>query len=109
MLERTAAQSAALAEELRNVLRQAEKLVVALGEDKEEALVELRGRLSVALDAAKGRLAVFEEHAKRLKETAGAAAEEYARENPWTVVAIGAAVGLVLGAWLASPGPAKES
>jgi ElaB/YqjD/DUF883 family membrane-anchored ribosome-binding protein len=108
MLERTAAQGAALAEELRNVLRQAEKLVVALGEDKEEAFVELRGRLSVALDSAKGRLADFEQHAKRFKENAGAAAEDYARENPWTVVAIGAALGLVLGAWLASPGSAEE-
>jgi len=95
MLERTSAQGAALAEELRNVLRQAEKLVVALGEDKEEALVELRGRLSVALDAAKERLADFE--------------QKYARENPWTVVAVSAAIGLVLGAWLASPGSADET
>ena len=45
MLERTAAQSAALAEELRNVVRQAEKLLIALGEDREEALVELRQHL----------------------------------------------------------------
>lgn len=107
MLERTAAEGAALAEELRNVLRQAEKLVVALSEDKGEAMVELRQRLSVALDAAKERLGEFEQQAKQFKESAGAALDEYAREHPWTIVAVGAALGLVLGAWLASE-PAQE-
>jgi ElaB/YqjD/DUF883 family membrane-anchored ribosome-binding protein len=104
MLERTAAQSAALAEELRNVLRQAEKLVTALSEDREEALVELRERVSVALAQAKERLAEFEGQAKHLKDTAGAAADVYVRENPWTAVGIGAALGLVLGSWLNSDG-----
>jgi ElaB/YqjD/DUF883 family membrane-anchored ribosome-binding protein len=102
MLERTAAQSAALAEELRNVMRQAEKLVVALSEDREEALVELRDRVSVALAEAKKRLAEFEEQARRFKETAGAAMDVYVRENPWTAVGVGAALGLILGSWLAS-------
>ena len=102
MLERTAAQSAALAEELRNVLRQAEKLVTALSEDREEALVELRERVSVALAQAKERLAEFESQARHLKDTAGAAVDAYVRENPWTAVGIGAALGLILGSWLNS-------
>jgi ElaB/YqjD/DUF883 family membrane-anchored ribosome-binding protein len=102
MLERTAAQSAALAEELRNVMRQAEKLVVALSEDREEALVELRDRVTVALAEAKKRLAEFEEQARRFKDTAGAAMDVYVRENPWTAVGVGAALGLILGSWLAS-------
>jgi ElaB/YqjD/DUF883 family membrane-anchored ribosome-binding protein len=102
MLERTAAQSAALAEELRNVMRQAEKLVVALSEDREEALVELRDRVTVALAEAKKRLAEFEEQARRFKDTAGAAMDVYVRENPWTAVGVGAALGLILGSWLGS-------
>jgi ElaB/YqjD/DUF883 family membrane-anchored ribosome-binding protein len=102
MLERTAAQSAALAEELRNVVRQAEKLVIALGEDREEALTELREHVSVAVTEAKKRLADFEEQARRFKDTAGAAVDVYVRENPWTMVGISAALGLLLGAWLAS-------
>jgi ElaB/YqjD/DUF883 family membrane-anchored ribosome-binding protein len=102
MLERTAAQSAALAEELRNVMRQAEKLVVALSEDREEALVELRDRVTVALAEAKKRLAEFEEQARRFKVTAGAAMDVYVRENPWTAVGVGAALGLILGSWLVS-------
>lgn len=102
MMERTAAQSAALAEELRNVMRQAEKLVIALSEDREEALVELRERVSVAVTEGKKKLAQFEEQARRFKGTAGAAVDEYVRENPWTAVGVGAAIGLILGSWLAA-------
>jgi ElaB/YqjD/DUF883 family membrane-anchored ribosome-binding protein len=102
MMERTAAQSAALADELRNVMRQAEKLVIALSEDREEALVQLRERVSVALAEGKKRLADFEEHARRFKDTAGAAVDEYVRENPWTAVGVSAAIGLILGSWLAA-------
>ena len=104
MMERTAAQTAALAEELRNVMLQAEKLVVALSEDRDEALVELRERMSVALAEGKKRLADFEEQARLLKDTAGRAADQFVRENPWTSVGVGAALGLILGAWLASDG-----
>jgi ElaB/YqjD/DUF883 family membrane-anchored ribosome-binding protein len=104
MLERTAAQSAALAEELRNVVKQAEKLVLALAEDREEALIELREHVTVAVTEAKKRLADFEEQARRFKDTAGAALDVYVRENPWTVVGVTAAFGLLLGSWLASDG-----
>ena len=104
MMERTAAQTAALAEELRNVMLQAEKLVVALSEDRDEALVELRERMSVALAEGKKRLADFEAQARLLKDTAGRAADQFVRENPWTSVGVGAALGLILGSWLASDG-----
>jgi len=102
MMERTAQQSAALAEELRNVMRQAEKLVTALAEDRNEALVELRERLGVALADGRKRLADIEKQARLLKDTAGRAADEFVRENPWTAVGVGAAIGLILGSWLAS-------
>jgi len=102
MMERTAAQSAALAEELRNVMREAGRLVIALSEDREEALVELRERVSVALAEARKRLAQFEEQARLFKETAGEAVDGYVRENPWTAVGVSAALGLILGSWLAS-------
>lgn len=102
MMERTAQQTAALAEELRNVMRQAEQLVVALGQDRDEALVELRERLSVAVTEGKRRLADIEEQARLLKDTAGRATDQFVRENPWTAVGVGAAIGLILGSWLAS-------
>lgn len=104
MLERTAAQSAALADELRNVLRQAEEFLAAISADRQEAMVELRGRVTTALAEAKKRLAEFEAQALRLKETAGATVDVYVRENPWTTVSVFAALGLILGSWLASDG-----
>jgi ElaB/YqjD/DUF883 family membrane-anchored ribosome-binding protein len=104
MMERTTAQSAALAEELRNVMRQAEKLVIALSEDRDAALVELRERVSVALSEGKQRLAELEDQARRLKDTAGRATDQFVRENPWTAVGVSAAIGLILGSWLASDG-----
>ena len=108
MLERTAAQSAALAEELRNVMRQAEKLVDALSEDKDAALIELRERVSAALGTAQERVAEFETQARRLRDTAAPVVDKYVRENPWTVVAMAAALGLLMGAWLASAGSGSE-
>jgi ElaB/YqjD/DUF883 family membrane-anchored ribosome-binding protein len=104
VLERTAAQSAALADELRNVVRQAEKLILAIGEDREEALTEVRERLSAAVGEAKKRLSDFEEQARRFKDNAGAAVDEFVQENPWAVVGIGAALGLILGSWVAFSG-----
>ena len=102
MMERTAQQTAALAEELRNVLRQAEKLVSALGEDRDEALVELRERLSVAVAEGKRHMADIEEQARLFKDTAGRAVDQFVQDNPWTAVGVTAALGLILGAWLAS-------
>ncbi len=104
MMERTAAQTAALAEQLRNVLHQAEKLVTALSEDRDAALAELRERLSIALSEGKERLAAIEEQARLLEDSARRAADQFVRENPWTAVGVGAAIGLILGSWLASDG-----
>ncbi|MBS0420492.1 MAG: DUF883 domain-containing protein [Proteobacteria bacterium] len=102
MMERTAQQTAALADELRNVMRQAEKLVLALSEDRDEALVELRERLSVAVAEGKRRMADIEEQARLFKDTAGRAVDQFVQDNPWTAVGVSAALGLILGAWLAS-------
>lgn len=104
MMERTAAETAALAEELRNVMQQAEKLVVALSEDRDAALVELRERISLALAEGKKRLADVEDQARLLEDSASRAADQFVRDNPWTAVGVGAAIGLILGAWLSSDG-----
>ncbi|HEY2401580.1 MAG TPA: hypothetical protein VGI23_14600, partial [Steroidobacteraceae bacterium] len=50
------------------------------------------------------RLADFEDQARLLKDAAGRATDQFVRENPWTAVGVGAAIGLILGSWLASDG-----
>jgi len=99
MMERTAERGAALVDELRNVVIQAEALLEAVGADKDEALTALRERVYSAVDAAKARLADVEKQASMVAQRASVAAEAYTRENPWTVIGGATAFGLLLGAW----------
>jgi ElaB/YqjD/DUF883 family membrane-anchored ribosome-binding protein len=98
MMERTAERGAALVDELRNVVTQAEALLQAIGQDKDEALSALRDRVYTAVDAAKARLGDLEEQAGVVAQRASVAAEAFTRENPWTVVGGAVAAGLILGA-----------
>jgi ElaB/YqjD/DUF883 family membrane-anchored ribosome-binding protein len=102
MMERTAERGAALVDELRNVVTQAEALLEAIGQDKDEALNVLRARVHSAVDSAKTRLADLEQQASVVAQRASVAAEAYTRENPWTVVGGAVALGLVLGALFTS-------
>lgn len=97
MMERTAERGAALVDELRNVVVQAEALLQALGQDKDEALQVLRARVNTAVDSAKVRLAELEKQAGIVAQRASVAAEAYTRENPWTVIGGATALGLLLG------------
>ncbi len=98
MMERTAEQSAVLADELRKVVVQAEALLQALSEDKNEAVGVLKERVRGSLDAAKARLADVQTQAAVVAQRASNTAEAYVRENPWTVAGGALATGLMLGA-----------
>ncbi len=97
-MERTAERGAALADELRNVVTQAEALLQALNADKNEAVGVLRQRVQGAVDTARARLADAEKQATAMAQRASVASEAYVRENPWTVVGGAVATGLLLGA-----------
>jgi ElaB/YqjD/DUF883 family membrane-anchored ribosome-binding protein len=109
MMERTAERGAALVDELRNVVVQAEALLEALSADKDEALRELRERVATSIDVAKARLADLEKQASVIAQRASIAAEAYTRENPWTVVGGATALGLILGSIFASSLSADNS
>jgi len=102
MLEQTAASGAALADELRNVVSQAEELLNAIGDDGDAAMTALRERVLASIDTARSRLGDLEEQAGRVTQQAATAAEAYVRQNPWTSIAIGAGIGLLIGALLIS-------
>jgi len=97
-MERTAEQSALLADELRNVVAGAEALLQALSEDKNEAAGELRKRVRASIDVAKTRLADVEQQAISMAQRASVTTQAYVRENPWTIVGGALATGLMLGA-----------
>jgi ElaB/YqjD/DUF883 family membrane-anchored ribosome-binding protein len=99
-------QSAALDEELRNIVDHAEALLEALADEGDAKLAQLRERVSASIDAAKSRLDDLAGDAGHSRERAAAAAacESWMRENPWTLIAIGAGVGLAAGWLVASRG-----
>ena len=109
MMERTAASSAALANELRVVLQQVEELIHAIGDDRDDALKTIRNRVNDTVGTAKDRLADIEKRAQVGALRARTAVRGYANENPWTTLSIGAAVGLVLGAALIPKGRRRRS
>jgi ElaB/YqjD/DUF883 family membrane-anchored ribosome-binding protein len=98
MMERTAEQSAMLANELRNVVDGAEALLHALSEDKNEAAGEVRQRVRASIDLAKARLSELERQAVSMAQQASVTTQAYVRENPWTVAGGALATGLMLGA-----------
>jgi ElaB/YqjD/DUF883 family membrane-anchored ribosome-binding protein len=98
MMERTAEQSAVLADELRKVVEQAEALLEALAEDKNEVTGALRQRVRTSLDTARSRLSEMEDRGAAMAQRASLTTQAYVRENPWTVAGGALATGLVLGA-----------
>jgi len=101
MTEHTTPSSAAVAEELRNVVSEAEAFLGALSEADSAELERLRDRVHDSIDAAKMRLADIETDAARSSTRVSSAIESWVADNPWTAVAIGAGVGLALGVLLA--------
>ncbi|MGB6450002.1 MAG: DUF883 family protein [Steroidobacteraceae bacterium] len=100
-MSETAENTATLGEELRNIVDHAEALLHALADDGDASLGSLRDRVSDSIESARARLREMESDANGMTERAAAAFERWARNNPWTVVAMGVSVGLVAGMLLA--------
>lgn len=101
-MSQTSAQSAALGEELRNIVDHAEALLGALDDEGDAKLGSLRDRVFHSIDTARERLEQMQSDADRPSEKAAAAVERWMMDNPWTAVAIGAGVGLAIGYLLAT-------
>lgn len=65
-----------------------------------EEMGKLRSKAESALKESRARLGETSEAILRQTRETAARADDYVRENPWTGVGIGAAVGLVLGVLL---------
>ncbi len=98
----------ALADELRRIVEQAEELLGAAGDSA--ALGDLKDRVHHTLGAARDKLAGLEREARQRGRRAAAVTESWVRTNPWATLAIGAGIGLIVGALLmrGSPAPAPE-
>ena len=87
--------------ELREVLASTEALLAALGNEGGEAVSELRERLKTTIADVKKELgssfvASARETIYKARDTASTI-DEFVRKRPWSAVAIGAGVGLLVG------------
>lgn len=87
--------------ELREVLASTEALLAALGSEGGETIDELRGRLTTTIADVKKELgssflANARETISKARDTASSV-DNFVQERPWSAVAIGAGVGLLVG------------
>jgi len=95
----------AMAAELRRIIEQAEQLMGAAGADS-ATLGDLKDRVNQTIEAAREKLADIEQEARQRGRRAAAATESWVRSNPWAALAIGAGVGLIVGALIMRSQPA---
>jgi len=89
--------SDAMAAELRRIIEQAEALMSAAGADR-DTLGELKDRVNETIGSAREKLAELEIEARLRGRRAAAATESWVRTNPWAALAVGAGIGLIVGA-----------
>lgn len=105
MIDQDTSASDAMAAELRRIIDQAEQVMRAAGADNAN-LGDLKDRVDDTIEAAREKLADLEQEARQRGRRAAAAAESWVRGNPWAALAIGAGIGLVIGALIMRGGPA---
>ncbi len=97
-------ETATIGDDLRNVVDHAAALLDALDDGGDARLSGLRERVAGSIDTARARLEEMASDAQRPTERAVAAFEHWINDNPWTAVAIGAGIGLVIGVLLSRRG-----
>jgi ElaB/YqjD/DUF883 family membrane-anchored ribosome-binding protein len=89
-----------LAKDVRAVVDDAEQLLRVGAQGTGEAVAQARGRLEDSLAAAKSAIVRLERTAVDRASAAGRATDAYVHEKPWQAIAVGAAVGALLGVLL---------
>lgn len=86
--------------ELKSLADTLEEVLSASTDKSKTELEKLRGKAEKALKESRYRLGETSDVIAKQTREAAAKADDYVRENPWTGVGIGAAVGVVLGVLL---------
>jgi ElaB/YqjD/DUF883 family membrane-anchored ribosome-binding protein len=77
------------------------QLVKATGSQAGQLIAQVRADAQESLKAARARIADLPNVVSARTRSAGRAADDYVRANPWQVIGIGAVAALVLGIFLA--------
>ena len=107
MTQQNTSGTEALAAELRRIVEQAEQLLGAAGADN-ATLDALKDRVHETIGSAREKLADLEQDARQRGRRAAVATESWVRSNPWAALAIGAGIGLIVGALIMRSGPLPE-
>lgn len=86
--------------ELKSLADTLEEVLSSSGDKSKEELSKIRSKAERALKESRNRLGETSDVIAQQTREAAAKADNYVRENPWTGVGIGAAVGVVLGVLL---------
>jgi len=86
-----------LRDDMRLLAGDLEQLLRATANQTGKQVAQVRARAEESLKLARGRLADAQETALAKTRAAGAAADDYVRDNPWQALAIASAVGIALG------------
>lgn len=86
--------------ELKSLADTLEEVLSSSGDKSKEELGKIRSKAEHALKESRARLGETSDVIARQTREAAAHADKYVRDNPWTGVGIGAAVGVVLGVLL---------
>lgn len=87
-----------VADELREVVARAEELMRSIGNAEEATVIQLRDRVANTVNLAKARLDSLRTKTRTTVTEAAQTTDAYVRENPWTAIAGGAVLGLIMGA-----------
>lgn len=87
--------------ELQSLADTLEEVLNSSTDKSKEELSKLRSKAERVLQESRHRLGETGDELARQTREAATRADEYVRENPWTGVGIGAAIGVVLGVLLA--------
>ena len=86
--------------ELKSLSDPLEEVLSSSSDNSKEELSKLRSKAEKALKESRYRLGETGDVIAEQTRVAAARADDYVRENPWTGVGIGAAIGVVLGVLL---------
>ncbi|MFB0860240.1 YqjD family protein [Enterobacter cloacae] len=86
--------------ELKSLADTLEEVLNSSADKSKEEVSKLRSKAEQALKESRYRLGETGDALAKQTRAAAARADEYVRDNPWTGVGIGAAIGVVLGVLL---------
>lgn len=83
--------------EFRDLAASLDELLAASGAEGNDALAELKAKAADRLKQAKAAIGKVERGAVQTAKEVASKSDDYVHDNPWTSIAVGAGVGLILG------------